>query len=82
MTLNRILSPWLNKDIILLCRIKRILHKKLRDNDITPLIFKEFNYDLKHTIKLAKINYFNTKFNDLQNDIKKTWTNINKLVGL
>ena len=80
-SLNRILSPWLCKDIILLCRIKRVLLSKLHNNTISPQIYKDFNKNLKHIIKQSKLNYFNSKFAQYQNDIKKTWNNINKLLG-
>lgn len=80
-SLNRLLSPWLSKDIILLCRIKRVLLRKLQNNTISPQIYKDFNKNLKYIIKQAKVNYFNSKFTQYQNDIKKTWININKLLG-
>jgi len=80
-TLNRILSPWLTKDIILLCQTKRVLHSKVCNNSISQATFRTFNKTLKRVIKLSKLNYFNAKFKDLQSDIKNTWKNINKLVG-
>ena len=80
-TRNRLLSPWLTKDIVLLCRVKRILHNEVCTGNITQSTFSEFNKTLKRTITLTKMNYYNAKFKALQNDIKNTWKNINKLLS-
>ena len=80
-TRNRLLSPWLSNEIILLSRMKRLLLGKVRSDLIQRQTFDDFSKDLKKTIKFAKINYYNSKFSHLQNDIKKTWKNINHLIG-
>jgi len=80
-TRNRLLSPWLTKNIIFLSRIKRSLFTRARSNAIPHQMFVDFSKELKKIIKLAKIKYFNSKFAHLKNDIKKTWNNINQLIG-
>ena len=43
--------------------------------------YKYYRNKLKNLIRIAKKNYYCTKFSQAQNNIKSTWNTINELLG-
>lgn len=81
-------SDWITDAIMKSIRTRNKLYKKLKntakddtryENLETQL--KNYNKILKRSITLAKKHYYANLFNKFQNDIRKTWRTINRLLN-
>ena len=75
-------KPWMNKELLKLRAIKdKLFKKKIKSNleqDISK--YKEANSNFRREIRLAKKRYFEFKFSEYSNDVKKTWSLLNSLI--
>ena len=87
---NNKVNPWITNGIINSVKHKRTLYnnwrktksKKLPDGDPTVhKTFTDYRRNLKHIIRDAKSNYYCTKINEHEGDVKKTWSIINEIRG-
>ena len=75
-------SPWMNKELLKLRAYKDKLFKKKMKSKLEQDIskYKDANTKYRREIRVAKKRYFESKFSEFSNDIKKTWGLINSLV--
>ncbi|XP_071959489.1 uncharacterized protein [Antedon mediterranea] len=76
-------SPWITEGIAISIRKKEKLYSLYRKNPTLYRKSKYTNYRNKLTklIRLRKTNYLNEEFEKNKNNSKKTWRNINNLLG-
>lgn len=79
--LNKIKKPWLDRDLIVLCKRKFILYNLYKRGVVTYEIFVNFRNELSNTIRRCKLNYFREQFDKYKSDIRKTFQCINGLIG-
>lgn len=73
--------PWISAGILQSIKRKNKLYKKyLRDASDDGTHFRIYRNKLKHVIRIAKKNYFSSKFNSCKNDLKRTWEVINNVL--
>lgn len=81
-------SNWITNGIIRSINIRDKMYKKLKKTRQCTVGYNElntdlkiYNYNLKKLIKAAKADYYSKCFQNSKNDIRKTWENINDLLG-
>lgn len=73
--------PWISAGILQSIKRKNKLYKKyLRDASDDGTHFRIYRNKLNHVIRIAKKNYFSSKFNSCKNDLKRTWEVINNVL--
>ena len=75
---RKINSPWLTPSILLCIKKKHMLFKLFKQGQIQKSYFNIYKNKLKHLLVIAKKEYFNARFLHAKNNIKKTWSIINK----
>ena len=78
---KQIKKPWMDHDLITLCKRKNNLYNLYRQGVVSYDIFTNFRNELTSTIRKCKSNYFRDKFECCRNDIRKTFSCINGLIG-
>ena len=78
---SKLFKPWFDHDLKMLCNQKHDLFRKYRRGLILYDQYSKFNKDFSFIIKKCKINYFRNKFHSCANNIKKTWSTINSVIG-
>ena len=78
------IEPWMTNSILRSIKVRDKLHKKLIKMEQNSQLYKNCltqlnNHKkiLKRNIILAKKNYWERQFDNVKNDIKKTWRTIN-----
>ena len=76
-------SEWINSNIAKSCKIKNQLYLTWRKNRTSKNWTKylEYKRQLDTVIAKAKFDFYNKKFNACKSDLKKTWCNINNILG-
>ena len=88
---NFYVNPWVTPGIAA-CIYKKHCHykewKKIKSRNYDQEVinayydkYKSYRRYLKKVIKLAKRNYYSKRFENVQGDLKKTWSLINELRG-
>lgn len=87
---NKPLKPWITIGLIKSIRVRDNLKQKLNKkntynnlhnlppDNILILRYKAYRNLLNRLVRVAKDNYYKTKFADANNDIRKTWQLINE----
>ena len=87
---NRLFNPWITNGIIASVQRKTYFYdqwkKSCRDdnklgNEELYMRYKNFRFELRKIIKLAKKTFYFKKFESVQGNMKKTWKLINDLRG-
>ena len=78
---NKILKPWINKDLIIKIKRKHYLFKRYKDGAIDFPIYNEFKNKLSKEIQISKQNYYIRLYDDCKTDCKKTWNVTNNLLN-
>ena len=77
-------NPWMTSGLLKSARTRDTLYAKSlnkpKDN-ITVLKFTKYRNTFNKIKKVAKESYFANLLNEYKNDLRKTWTVINKLIG-
>ena len=75
--------PWITKGILKSINRKNRLYKaSLRNPDVKhKTAYKSYKNKLTNTIRFSKYKYYSDMFISLQGDMKKTWSNINEILG-
>ena len=81
-------SSWITKGIIKSIQFRDNLHKQLKQLDINSLEYsrtkdnlKVYNAILRKNIRAAKKLHYSKLFDKYKNDIRNTWSTINKILG-
>ena len=77
------LSPWISKGLLKSINKKNKLYKQYLQNPTTGNLqkFKTYTNKLNMLIRKSKRMYYYTKFEKSKNDMKKTWQQINSIIG-
>ena len=80
---NNNIKPWITAGIIISTRTKSKLYKKYLRNPtlIHETNYRNFNKILKKTITLSQKEYYRTKFQSAEGNIKENWKIINELLN-
>ena len=82
------ISPWISSGILKSIKFRDRMYKKLKKTN--PLSqnyqtlqnnFKDYCRILQKSIRLAKSTYYTSQFEKYKSDIKKTWNQINQVIG-
>ena len=73
-------NPWINSEVKSLIKRRENYHKLYLGRKMTKVEYNRFRNYVTNRIRITKKNYFTNLFNNLKNDIKKTWNSINKLL--
>ena len=74
-------APWLSTRLIKCIRKKHWLFRLLRRNIINYNMYKTYASLLRFVLAIAERNYQKIKFKSCQNNSRKTWQHLNKLLG-
>ena len=78
---KRICNPWLSKAILKSIRIKHYKYKLTLNNQLSINSYKNYCKLLSKIIRASKKLYFSKLFNKHKNDLKYTWTLLNRLIN-
>lgn len=78
---RRLTKPWLTHTIMYKINRKHELYRHFCRGSISRNVYNIYRNRLSRELKYAKKSYFNRKFEDCSNDIKKTWGLLKKLMG-
>ena len=70
-------KPWISREILSLIRRREAYAILYKSNKLPPVYYKAFRNFVTGKIRSSKRNYYQTKFDSLQKDVKKTWGVIN-----
>ncbi len=78
------LRPWLTRGILNSIKNKTKMHKShyIFGDILMRTFYKKYCNTLKRCIEKSKINHYQMTFENLKNDIKKTWKTINEIVNI
>ena len=74
------LKPWITPEIVRDIKKRQNYHLLLKMNKIQDGVYKRFRNYVTKKIRAAKKNYYENKFNDCKDDIRKTWKLINEVI--
>lgn len=77
-------NPWMNKNILVTMKIRDMFYKikKKYPSDIYVLNkFIFYRNKVANLVKSAKKSYYNNLFENSGNNLKKTWSIVNELIG-
>ena len=81
-------TQWITKGIIKSIKFRDQLYKSLKESPRNSINFFNIKYNLtvynrilKRSIREAKRNYYNSKFEKYKNDSKNTWATINNVLN-
>ena len=80
-SLNNVKKPWISRDIMQKIRLKHLLFKRFKNNEIPYEQFNIYQKDLQKLIKRAKQEYFELKYRSFRGNPKKTWKLTNNILG-
>ena len=78
---KRVGKPWITEQTLSKIRLKSQLFIMYKNNEITKQCHNRLRNRLNKDIELDKKHYYNTLFREAKHNIKKTWLNINYLLG-
>ena len=76
--LKRLNAPWLTKSLLKCIDKKHKMYRLFKNGFISRTYFNVYKNKLKSVINYAKAAYFDRRFYNAKNSIKKTWGIINK----
>ena len=81
--INECKRPWITKGLLKSITRKNKLYKaSLKNPDMNHInAYKSYKNKLTNTIRLSKNKYYSDMFSSIQGDMKKTWRNINDILG-
>ena len=77
---KRLSKPWLTKGILKSIEIKHTLFKRVKQQIYDRATYLAYRRTLTSLIRIAKQNYFTSKFERCKHDIKQTWDVINSAI--
>lgn len=82
------ISPWITGGILKSIKLRDKMYKKLKKTNPSSINypalevnFKEYCRLLQKSIRLAKSMYYTNQFEKYKSDIRKTWNQINQVIG-
>ena len=76
-----ILKPWINSSIKRDMKLREYYFKLFKLKRISKIFYNAVRNDVTKKIRYAKRNYFAKLFDELKNNIKKTWQTINSVIS-
>ena len=73
-------KPWIDVETKREIKNRNKLYKKYKTGQISELSYKNYRNGVTHLIREKKRLYFENKFLEYKNDIKKTWKLINRTI--
>ena len=80
LTTKRLSRPWLTKAILKSIDRKHALYKRVKQRTYDQTGYNIYRRILTNLIRVAKVNYYNSKFEHCKQDIKQTWKLINSVL--
>ena len=80
LTIKRLLKPWITANIRRMANFKHYLFKQYKQNNISFQRYNLYKNNLNNVIKKAKRNFYISKFENSNRNIKKTWKTINSVL--
>ena len=77
---RKLLKPWITSTIRRMANYKHNLFKKYKNSETSFEVYNQYKNNLNRNIKLSKKAYYERKFDDCKNNIKKTWQTINSVL--
>lgn len=81
---NRKSVPWMNRDILEMCRERDVQYRRWRNNRINLTYetqYKKLRNQVNKKIAATRNLYYKEKFEQSRCDPKKTWALINEVLG-
>ncbi len=80
---NRIFTPWITKGLLTAIKKKKRLYKQFLNssNPQQEARYKLYKNKLNHLIRIAKRNYYDSKFIMAKDNLKETWKLINEVIN-
>ena len=77
------LNPWMTKGLLISRKRKeRLLSKKIsKPTPENELKYREYNKLYTHLLRSSRSSYYKDRFKTYSNDIQKTWSTINSVIG-
>ena len=77
---NRINKPWISKNLANCIRKSKILFKNSLMNPGTKSHYTDYTKILKHSPRIAKLNYYKSLCKDFKSNTKKLWAMVNNQI--
>ena len=74
-------KPWITNLLKSKIKAKEFNYRLLKYNAITRQAYNQFRNDLNSLIRRSKLEYHNRLFDRFKNNMKKTWSSINGILG-
>ena len=78
---KRIKAPWITTKIIKCIQKKHRWFRLMRSGRITNISYKQYAAELRKLLRMAEEKYYQRKLLSLNNDMKRSWKILNKLLG-
>ena len=80
LSLKHATKPWISGEICVNIKKRQNYYSLVRQNKMSHQFYARFRNFLTNQIKQPKINYFARKFQQLKEDLKSTWKQINSII--
>ena len=81
---NGLTKPWIRKALLKSIKKKNILYRRFLSNPTSTreIGYKNYKNKLSSTLRAAKRNYFEKKFEECKSNMKSTWRLLNEIILL
>lgn len=80
---NGLTKPWISKALLKSIKKKNILYRRFLSNPTSTreISYKSYKNKLSSTLRAAKRNYFEKKFEECKSNMKSTWRPLNEVIN-
>ena len=80
---NGLTKPWISKALLKSIKKKNILYRRFLSNPTSTreIGYKNYKNKLSSTLRAAKRNYFEKKFEECKSNMKSTWRLLNEIIN-
>ena len=80
---NGLTKPWISKALLKSIKKKNILYRRFLSNPTSTreISYKSYKNKLSSTLRAAKRNYFEKKFEECKSNKKSTWRLLNEVIN-
>ena len=77
---KRLIKPWINSELLVDIKQRQRYFIQYKKGVISKQYFTRFRNDLTNRIRVAKLRYYDRKFDEYKSDSQKSWSLINNLI--
>ena len=80
---NGLTKPWISKGLLKSIKKKNILYRRFLSNPTCSreIVYKNYQKKYSSTLRAAKRNYFEKKFEECKSNMKSTWRLLNEVIN-